>query len=239
MPYPSLSSKRGTKYYMPKKVIRRRNKRDALMYYYSFRKFFSRRVNEEMAMENENLQQDVKEIRGRMMLSCWDDHGPVKLRKAMKMYNRRAYGLACDCLCCVVEEEGHNEAILPSSRTSCVLFQMLAIKMMKHDISFVIADPFEGSEDGDFDPEYACKYLTPVSHHDVHLVFPEPYENPYKFYYGRQLWEIEDSFDHCELNKLKSLIEDLNSKDLYPPYPDPITPTSDYEDAESPDSPAY
>jgi hypothetical protein len=249
MPRPLPSSlafflHRGRKYYMPKKVIRRKNKREALTYYFRFRKYFSRLVNEQMAIENRILQLEVREIKGRMMLSCWDDHGPMKLREAMKMYNRRPYGLACDCLCCVVEADHHDETRLPSSAsTPCALFQMLLCKMLKHDITHAIAEPFEGCEDPDFDPDSACKYLTPVSHHDVHLVFPEPYENPYKFYYGRKLWEIEDSFDHAELNKLKRLIEDLNSKDPSPLYPEPVTPTSPYEDEPDEEdtvgSPAY
>jgi hypothetical protein len=246
---PSALSSRGKKYYMPRRVIRRKNKHDALTYYFRFRQYFSRVVNEQMAVENRILQQEVREIKGRMMLSCWDDHGPMKLRTAMQMYNRKPYGLACDCLWCVVQTDSRDDTLFPSGRTCCYLFEMLLTKMSKHHITFAIAEPFEGAEDHDFDPDYACNFLTPVSHHDVHLVFPEPHNNPYKFYYGRKLWEIEDSFDNCELNKLRSLIEDLNSKELYSEnaFPEPITPTSDYEPedgtdddlVESPASPSY
>jgi hypothetical protein len=121
---------RGKKYYMPRKVIRRKNKKEALMYYYTFPKFFAMCCNKQIAQKNEFLKLENRELRQQkmnleheMMLSCWDDHDPHTLRSAFKAYNRTPLGLLCNCRrCCLMQSQSIDYSKGEPIKQVCALF---------------------------------------------------------------------------------------------------------------------
>ena len=203
-------------------------RRQAIKFYNKFPNLFKNAVNEELALEIERLKIDKKALRDRveqlkdaqsdlqqeMMFVCWDEHGPSQLREAMGAFNRASFGLVCGCVNCVRETDREDE--LPVTNSNCFLFERLRGVMEAHDITFAIDNPFNPSRDvtPGFHPNLACHGLHTVSDLNVHLVFPEPYSNPYRVYYGRKLWEVTNPFDDLDIEKLTLFQRRLHHKPL-------------------------
>ena len=182
-----------------------------------------KKSNERLLNENLELKEIREELEDDLLLSCWDDHGYVSLKKAFEAYNRKNYGLGCSCENCVLRSG--DEALTPVVNRDCFFFDMIRPVMEAIGITFAIEDPFESlGDDPDFHPNTASKYFHTVSSLKVALVFPRPYEDPFRVYYGRTLWEIDNPFDHPEIQKLRAFKEHLHMKPIVPADFVPCTP---------------
>jgi hypothetical protein len=226
-----------------KRHERERLRRTAIKFYSKFPKLFANSVNQNLAKvvtqlkksnerlleENARLAETKEDLEQEMMFNCWDDHGPYILREAFAAFNRKSEGgLSCACARCVRETDRADE--LEVLHSICMLFELLRDVMVAHEISFVIDDPFESVHPNTgFHPNLACHFLPTVSDLDVHLVFPDPYEDPYKFYYGRKLWEVENPFDDAQIDRLRLFKNRLNYKPVIVPYEHfPSSPSAEY-----------
>jgi hypothetical protein len=158
------------------------------------------------------------------MARFWRDNGPWALFRAMKLCNAKHH--TCNCAGCAVDKT--------PVRISCRLWDRLTWFMTSCGVTYCVicvsadetwevgaeaqtsltsihhpsarANPFP-KPDG-FDPLTACKYLAPVSHIDVHIMFQRT-GNVLGITYGRKLWEA-DSISGLETRKLDMLLSKLN-----------------------------
>lgn len=214
-------------------------RRQAVKFFKAFPKLFREAVHEDLALEVEHLRKDKETLEWRlarledardemeheMLSACWDEHGPYQLREAMAVFNRGRTGLVCSCANCVRETEREDE--IPVTNSNCFLFERLRDIMASHDITFAIDNPFASVREvtPGFTPIAACPYLHTVSDLNVHLVFPDPYNNPYRVYYGRKLWEVTSPRDDIDIERLTNFQKRLHYKPLVLPqdaaqYPD-------------------
>jgi hypothetical protein len=170
-----------------------------------------KKENKILREENMNLMETAEDLKDTMLLSCWDDHGYMSLKKAFESFNRKPDGLACCCENCVLRTG--DEIVTTVGNRDCFFFDTIRPLLLTLEISFAIEDPFETfSDDLSFHPNLASKYFHTVSSMNVALVFPCPDTDPFRVYYGRKLWEIEDPFDNLEIEKLRLLKERLYYK---------------------------
>jgi hypothetical protein len=170
------------------------------------------------------LRRQRDEFRVEMMARFWRDNGPWALFRAMKLCNAKHH--TCNCPGCIADTS--------SLRISCRLWDRLTWFMTSCGLTYCVicVCPNETWEVGaesqtsltsiqhssprvnpyprpdGFDPLTACKYLAPVSHIDVHIVFQRT-ANVLGITYGRKLWEA-DSISGPETRKLDTLLSKLN-----------------------------
>jgi hypothetical protein len=210
--------------------------KQALNHYLTFPQYFREYANQGLLLEIEQLKEENKilreenmnlmgtteDLKDKMLLSCWEDHGYESLKKAFESFNRKPDGLACCCENCVLRTG--DGVVTTVGNRDCFFFDRLRNLLYTLEISFAIEDPFETfSDDLSFDPRKASKYFHTVSSMNVALVFPSPYTDPFRVYYGRKLWEIEDPFDNLEIDKLRMFKEELYYK---PAVSGPFIPCS-------------
>lgn len=215
-------------------------RRQSVKFYKTFPKLFQEAVNEDLALENERLREDKRVLQKRisqlrdaqdemehdMMTTCWNEHGPYQLREAIGVFNRGATGLVCGCANCIRQTDREDE--LPVTNTNCFLFERLRDVMASHEITFAIDNPFASVREvtPGFCPIAASPYLHVVSDLDVHLVFPDPYNDPYRVYYGRKLWDVLNPCDDIDIERLTHFQKRLHHKPLVVPHADAPYPGS-------------
>jgi hypothetical protein len=169
------------------------------------------------------LQRQREEIRVQMMTRFWRDNGPWALLRAMKLCNANHH--TCNCPACITAKS--------PVRISCRLWDRLTWFMTSSGLTYCVicvcpTDSWEVGAEGPtnltsiqnsvqanpypppdgFNSLTACKYLAPVSHIDVHIVFQRA-GNVLGITYGRRLWE-DDSLSGPEIRKLDMLFSRLH-----------------------------
>ena len=172
------------------------------------------------------LRRERDSMHDQMMARQWRDNGPAALYRAMRSNNSEFNH--CHCLIC---NDGR-----PYGKTRCRLWERFVWYMNNCGITWIVVhDPAETDPTAlgfgvetifpgipntvheeslalfpappDFNPLTACKYVSPVSHIDLHLVFRRV-GRVMAITFGRKIWQ-KTSLDDEEVRKYDLLMARL------------------------------
>lgn len=166
-----------------------------------------------------HLKNELRLAQEACLIRGWHDNNPARLRQELIVFNRVTYECACEVCKLVSPLVGFCPA-------ECRIWQRVTWYMSQAGLSMLFAgederyfvmhavatgrlsDMFPVSIEPEerpagFDEMTACRYMAPVSHLNVHVVFRRR-GNPYEFVFGRRLWDQRE-FDNGEMRKLDLL----------------------------------
>jgi hypothetical protein len=157
----------------------------------------------------QHLKRELKMARDASLARFWRDNGPWALSRAcellkveLKLCNcHGCYGGFWEKILWYVKQSGLTYCVLPGTNMAAEILKGFG----PTETDPVCAFP----KPAGFNELVACKYMAPVSHIDVHIVF-QKVEGVTGVVYGRKLWQ-NDSVDSPEIRKLDLLFASLHT----------------------------
>lgn len=190
-----------------------------------------------------DLLRQLKKERDALLRRVWIDNGPAMLLHEILMCKKNSS--LCVCSTCYVQGESHSCKVwnrlvyymhqtnvsyaYPSELDENAFIVGPANHSSTRSVSRVVPHRFmlpnaywtfsptpkTFKEEENFDAQTACKYISPVSSIDVHIVFAKR-GDAFQFVYGRKLWKHADlNSMYVELAKLDFLRHRLRTSKYF------------------------